>query len=139
MPRARRDSAPRQIAPRRVYGRARVDIGPGGEQQLDDRARPGEMEWGLPVPATLVNARGILGDHPSEQIGSIEMRGRTSIGDGARCNQFVGGGTGRGVKGVKSASPPIAAPVGVSAEGEKNIDHRWIASEGHDRWRIEGE
>src|SRR5438105_14736565 len=100
---------------------ARVNIGPRGEEQIDAGARPGEMERGLPVPAALVNARGILGDHPSEEIGSIEMRGRTSSRDGARCNQFLGGGTGRRVKGVTSASPPIAPTFRISGEGEKNI------------------
>ena len=40
---------------------------------------------------------------------------------------------------MKSARPPIAAPIRIGAEVEEYIDYCWVAGEGYDRWRIEGE
>ena len=49
---------------------------------------------GLPIPAAFVHPCRIVGDHPREKIGTIDVCRRASVGDGARCNQFVDGGTG---------------------------------------------
>src|ERR1700730_2317582 len=97
------------------------------------------MKWHLSIASTFMYAGWIVGDHPSEEIGTIEVRRRASVGDGACCDQSVGGGTSCSVERVKSARPPIAAPVRVCTEVEEHVDNRWIACEGHDGRRIEGE
>ena len=97
---------------------ARIDVRAGCKEQIDDWARPREMEWRLTIPAALVYARRIFGDHSRKEVGPVEVRRRASIGDGAGRNQSVRGGTSRGVQSVKSARSPIAAPVGVSPEVE---------------------
>jgi hypothetical protein len=88
----------------------------GCEKQVDDGARSCEVEWHLSISPTFMHARWIVGDHPSEEVGTIEVRRGASIRDGASRNQSVRDVTSRRVERVKSARPPIAAPIRVGAE-----------------------
>ena len=124
---------------RAVVGVARVHVGARGEQQVDHSARRREVERRLAVAAALVHARGIVGDHLREQVGTIEVRGGAGVGNRARCEQPVGGGAGGDVQRVKPSCPPIAPPIRIGAELEQHLDHGEIVREGDDGRLIEGE
>src|SRR6267378_6282188 len=108
----------------------RIDIRSRCEKQIDNGARCCKMEWHLPIASTFIHARWILGDQASEEVGTIEVCRRASIGDSAGCDQPVGGGARRRVERVKSARPPIAAPVRVGTEVEQHVYHLRIFGEG---------
>ena len=64
----------------------RIDVRAGREKQVDHGARTCEMEWCLAIPAALVYAGRIFGDHSCQEVRPVEVRRRASIGDSAGCN-----------------------------------------------------
>ena len=118
---------------------ARVDVRAGVEEQVDDRARPREVEWRLPVAAALVYPRGIFRDEAFEELRSVEVRGCAGVGNGTGGDQSIGRRAHRGVQSVEPARPPLTAPVRVRAELEEHIHHLDVVRVRDDRRRIEVE
>jgi hypothetical protein len=74
-----------------------VDVRARVEQQIGHDARSGEVQWCLPITATLVHAAGVFGEEPNENVLAVEMRGRARIGNRTGSDQAFRGRAGRAV------------------------------------------
>ena len=97
------------------------------------------MERSLAVAAALVDDSRIAGDQLAKRLGAIQMRGRARVNRCARGDESFRGRAGRRIQRVKSAGPPLAAPVRVGAEVEQHVDHRGIVGERDDGGSVEAE
>ncbi len=118
---------------------ARIDVGTGIQQQVDDRSRACEVQWRLPITTALGHALRVDRQHGGEQIGSVQMRCRTGIGYGTGGEQAFRSRSRRHVQGVKRTRPPFTARIRIGTEFEQHLDHRRIVRTRHDGRRIEWE
>src|SRR5262245_53957312 len=97
------------------------------------------MESGLSVAAALVDALRVVSDQAGQQVGAIEMGSRAGVDGGAAGDESFGCRPSRYVQGVKSARPPVAAPVWIGAEFKQYVHNRRVVGVTDDCRCVEGE